>query len=124
MKLGKQAHDIGIKRHDGLSRRRWLSLPDTYDQSPFNAINYFNGSAGDARQYCKNLVLPMHAPAMAMPGEQSRHQHPLVFCCTASWLRACLGAPLLDHPERCIAAARQLRRCCCDAASRANATAL
>ncbi|WP_146095864.1 hypothetical protein [Xanthomonas arboricola] len=64
----------------------------------------------------KTPVLPMHAPAMAMPGEQSRHQHPLVFCCTAS--------RLLDHPERCIAAARQLRRCCCHAESRANATAL
>ncbi|NJB93225.1 hypothetical protein GGR72_001551 [Xanthomonas arboricola] len=69
MKLGKQAHDIGIKRHGGLSGRRWLSLPDTYDQSPFNAINYFNGGAGDARQYRKNPMLPMHAPVMATPGE-------------------------------------------------------
>ncbi|MEQ7894042.1 hypothetical protein [Xanthomonas arboricola] len=72
----------------------------------------------------KTPVLPMHAPAMAMPGEQSRHQHPLVFCCAASWLRACIGAHLPDHPERCIAAARQLCRCCCHATSRANAPAL
>ncbi|MBB2806065.1 hypothetical protein [Xanthomonas arboricola] len=52
----------------------------------------------------KNPVLPMHAPAMAMPGEQSHDQHPLVFCCTASWLRACIGAHLHDSRERCMPA--------------------
>ncbi|ETC90063.1 hypothetical protein XHC_0396 [Xanthomonas hortorum pv. carotae str. M081] len=45
LKLGKQAHDIRIKRHDRPSRRRGASLPDTYDQSPLNCINNFNGIA-------------------------------------------------------------------------------
>ncbi|PPT99656.1 hypothetical protein XarbCFBP7408_13940 [Xanthomonas arboricola pv. guizotiae] len=56
------------------------------------------------RSTAKTPVIPLHAPAMAMPGEQSHHQHLLVFCCTASWLRACIGAHLHDSHERCMPA--------------------
>ncbi|EWC49382.1 hypothetical protein XAR_4119 [Xanthomonas citri pv. glycines str. 8ra] len=58
MKLGEQAHDIRIKRHDELSDKQLSSLPDCYESSLFTSLTSVNGLTGWPGMHAKSPGLP------------------------------------------------------------------